>query len=1077
MDELFGISMNWIMYVLVGMLALSLAVVALVAVRNPVMFKIGVRNIPRRRAQTTLIVLGLMLSTLIISAAFTTGDTVDASITQQVFSRLGSVDEVLRLVTAAGDESIEDENEDEITRDPSFEASQLSGLIATLEKDSGIDSVVPVYADVAAAINPEKRLSSPLFTLTGVDPQRFGDLPDLKDVRSGAHLRVLDLAAGEIYLNKSASDELNARAGDSVQITALGNSRSFKVRAVVEDKRLAGSAGISTRLEGGVVPLSVAQEIFSAPGKITYVAVSNKGDARGGLANAEEIAENIRATARASSLPVTVLEQKRVSVEFAEQGASIFTTIFLALGMFSIGAGILLIFMIFVMLAAERKPEMGMARAVGTKRADLVQTFLSEGMAYNIAAAAVGCALGIGVAIIIARVMASVFGEFIDISPHVTFRSLIISYSLGVVLTFITVTFSSWRISNINIVRAVRDIPDPPMQPPQWGSHGVLGTLRRLVFRPGEKRAWVIRPALLIVAVVLMMAVGGIQATWLQILTGLAGAILFISFIFVTFQFGPLFLAASIPLIIVGASELSAFPLYMGLSLLPIGLALLLRSMGAHERITYTAAGLILLYIWLFEFEFHLIESVFGESSGDIEMFFLSGVMITVASVFLAVYNADLIVAVITRVGSRLGRLVPAIRMAVAYPLVNRSRTGMTMAMFCLVVFSLIVMSSMNYNFQHVFISDRALGGWDLMVDENPTNPIPDLKAALQQSGSSAVDDIESIGVTSLATERRSSLCEVRPGNDCSAPDNRRFEPYRVLGEDSGFLAEAEIPLQTRATGYSSDEQAWAAVGRDPTLAIIDANALTGGFGMSAIVTTVESDARTIEPVELAVLDRTTGKKVTLKVIGVIELGSSGTFYSGLHVSNQTFTDIFGTADTRRFYLRTVPGSNNRDVARGIESSLLETGAQAESLRARIDRESAFFTGFFRIIQGFMGLGLFVGVAALGVIAFRSVVERRQQIGMLRALGYTRGLVGLTFLLESAFIAAGGISTGIVFGLILARYLIRDEFANQGVVDFVIPYTQVVVIGLLSFGSALLMTLLPSRQAASIPIATALRYE
>ena len=50
------------------------------------MFKLGVRNIPRRRAQTTLIVLGLMLSTVIISAAFTTGDTVDRSVTCQVYS-------------------------------------------------------------------------------------------------------------------------------------------------------------------------------------------------------------------------------------------------------------------------------------------------------------------------------------------------------------------------------------------------------------------------------------------------------------------------------------------------------------------------------------------------------------------------------------------------------------------------------------------------------------------------------------------------------------------------------------------------------------------------------------------------------------------------------------------------------------------------------------------------------------------------------------------------------------------------------------------------------------------------------
>jgi hypothetical protein len=42
---------------------------------------------------------------------------------------------------------------------------------------------------------------------------------------------------------------------------------------------------------------------------------------------------------------------------------------------------------------------------------------------------------------------------------------------------------------------------------------------------------------------------------------------------------------------------------------------------------------------------------------------------------------------------------------------------------------------------------------------------------------------------------------------------------------------------------------------------------------------------------------------------------------------------------------------------------------------------------FNRLIQGFMGLGLLVGVAALGVISARSVVERRQQIGVMRALG------------------------------------------------------------------------------------------
>ena len=82
MSQLFGVSMNLIMYVLLALLAVALVSVSIVALRNRVMFKLGIRNIPRRRAQTALIVIGLMLSTVIISAAFSTGDTVNRSITK-----------------------------------------------------------------------------------------------------------------------------------------------------------------------------------------------------------------------------------------------------------------------------------------------------------------------------------------------------------------------------------------------------------------------------------------------------------------------------------------------------------------------------------------------------------------------------------------------------------------------------------------------------------------------------------------------------------------------------------------------------------------------------------------------------------------------------------------------------------------------------------------------------------------------------------------------------------------------------------------------------------------------------------
>ena len=85
MDDLFGLSMNYIMIGLLVVLAVAFASVGYVVLRSRVMFRMGLRNMPRRIGQTVLIVIGLMLSTLIISAAFTTGDQVHEESETPVF--------------------------------------------------------------------------------------------------------------------------------------------------------------------------------------------------------------------------------------------------------------------------------------------------------------------------------------------------------------------------------------------------------------------------------------------------------------------------------------------------------------------------------------------------------------------------------------------------------------------------------------------------------------------------------------------------------------------------------------------------------------------------------------------------------------------------------------------------------------------------------------------------------------------------------------------------------------------------------------------------------------------------------
>ena len=136
---------------------------------------------------------------------------------------------------------------------------------------------------------------------------------------------------------------------------------------------------------------------------------------------------------------------------------------FTTFGSFSIAAGILLIFLIFVMLAAERRGELGIARAIGTRRGHLVQMFTFEGAAYDLVAAVVGALLGAAIAYGMVIVMANALAaEGEEVQYAVTPRSLGIAYALGVLLTLAVVAASAWRVSRMTISTAIRNAPEPP---------------------------------------------------------------------------------------------------------------------------------------------------------------------------------------------------------------------------------------------------------------------------------------------------------------------------------------------------------------------------------------------------------------------------------------------------------------------------------------------------------------------------------------------------------------------------------------------------------------------------------------
>jgi len=170
-------------------------------------------------------------------------------------------------------------------------------------------------------------------------------------------------------------------------------------------------------------------------------------------------------------------------------------------------------------------------------------------------------------------------------------------------------------------------------------------------------------------------------------------------------------------------------------------------------------------------------------------------------------------------------------------------------------------------------------------------------------------------------------------------------------------------------------------------------------------------------------------------------------------------------------------GSDAGKIAENINSTFLINGMQAKSVMDILQQASKNSRTMDTLLQGFMSLGLLVGIAALGVISVRSVIERHHEIGMLRAIGFKQGTVRLSFLLESSVISFLGILIGVILALLLS-YNVIDFMKNQlGGLQYSIPWLQILLISLGAFVASLLTTILPAHQAAATYPAESLRHE
>lgn len=1085
MTNFFGIPIDTLTRVLLIVTIIILAGVLVLALSNLIFFKIGARNLSRRRGQMLLIVFALMLSTTLLTSVLATGNVITATVQTVAVTNLGNIDETVE--GGHGDIGRFDDWIYFRLRQRTRNNPDISALAAALVERNLL------LADVSSR---QVRSKVSVMGLLAGSEQGFGGLLD--DNNPHIQHTIAQLKQNDVFLNHTLALLINAHAGDTLYLYSQrwpGQRYAMHVKALVQDGGLVGQVPFI------ISNVQTLRAIEHTPDDLNYIYVENSR----GVSSAQVAEELERWIPRNT---VHVIQVKQQGIQASQSANDIFSRIFALFTLFALAIGLLLIFLIFVLLAAERRAEMGMARAIGVQRRHLILMYLFEGTLYDLIASFIGLLVGVGAGAALVSFLTPVLARFnfplkLSLQPG----SLLLAYCLGVIFTFASVTISAWLVSRMTVVDALRNLPEAERSQLTLRELGI--SLWQMFTHARVTRR--VRRLLL--------------EQFPEVLIGFTALLA---------RTGLLPLMAGFVLLGVGLSRFQIALFSLGLSLLIIGSALLLKTLldwllvfagRSHwkkqtRRLFAALTGLSIMAYWALPFD-TLAFLGLPRFQGGIEVFFLAAAMMVFGAVWALMANADLLARpflALSAIWPGPGMLT---RLASSYPLHHRFRTGLGVTMFSLVIFAMTVMAVITNAMQNTYTNiDLQTGGYDIQAVAyfKNVNNLPDV---LTSHGLSP-QDFSEIG-SSITTD----VGVLQP--DAPSPAWRLY-PAQVM---SGSLLQGHgLHLVARAQGFSSDSAVWQALQAHPNYALIDNTALPYGpdglsnspvydpnaptaanagapvsppgldpyyaFTLNGVYQGDTSfaptniwtlalqggDAQTAgtTPATGGALSAISFNGATTQkftIIGVVDNSDSTHF--GLYFSHTAFPNLAVNPDTpnqQTYYLKAAPGRDKRALALQLGSAFLDNGLETTVLEDEIWSIRGPRILLSDVLLGVVGLTLLLGVAALAITGTRAVIERRQQIGMLRALGCKRQLIQGAFLCESFLVGIVGSLSGVTLGLILARNIFAVNFFEQfhTGLTFSIPWSELGLIVGIALLAALLAALLPAWQAGRVTPTEALRY-
>lgn len=254
----------------------------------------------------------------------------------------------------------------------------------------------------------------------------------------------------QVVVDKNTADKGHFTVGQKVRVLTQKAPKNYELVGIAKFGNADSPGGASVTL----FTLPEAQRVNNSVHQFGQISVV----AKPGVSQ-QQVQADI-ANAVSSKGDYQVLTGKEITKETQDaiaQSVSFFNVLFLVFGLVALGVGIIIIFLTFQIVVAQRTREMALLRALGGSRRQVLGQVLSESVVTGVVASAIGVVFGIFLAIGLRALLNAVGFDLPSTSTVVPASAILVGMIAGTTVTVLSAIVPAVQASRIPPVAALRE--------------------------------------------------------------------------------------------------------------------------------------------------------------------------------------------------------------------------------------------------------------------------------------------------------------------------------------------------------------------------------------------------------------------------------------------------------------------------------------------------------------------------------------------------------------------------------------------------------------------------------------------